>query len=111
MAGSFLEITVNDAEISALLQKLQAKLGDLTPVFRDLGEALQVSHRERLTRAVAPDGASWPDLSPKYRARKKKKLTRAQLKEREVRRRLRYITWLSSPKGTPMPPDTDDEAD
>ena len=72
MAGSFLEITVNDAEISALLQKLQAKLGDLTPVFRDLGEALQVSHRERLTRAVAPDGASWPDLSPKYRARKKK---------------------------------------
>lgn len=35
----------------------------------------------------------------KFRARKKKKMTRAQLKEREVRRRLRHIDWLNSPKG------------
>ncbi|CAN6621182.1 [NU+] prion formation protein 1 [Trichomonascus vanleenenianus] len=40
---------------------------------------------------------------------KKKKLTRNQLKEREVRRRQRYIDWLNSPKGTPRTPDTDDE--
>ncbi|KAL1981816.1 hypothetical protein VTN96DRAFT_2112 [Rasamsonia emersonii] len=45
----------------------------------------------------------------KFKAKKKKKLTRAQLKEREVRRRLRHIEWLNSPKGTPRPPDTDDE--
>lgn len=45
----------------------------------------------------------------KFKAAKKKKLTRAQLKEREVRRRLRHIEWLNSPKGTPHP-DTDDEA-
>ncbi|KAF2116749.1 P-loop containing nucleoside triphosphate hydrolase protein [Lophiotrema nucula] len=45
----------------------------------------------------------------KFRARKKKKMTRAQLKEREVRRRMRYIDWLNSPKGTPKPADTDDE--
>ncbi|KAA8892708.1 P-loop containing nucleoside triphosphate hydrolase protein [Sphaerosporella brunnea] len=42
---------------------------------------------------------------------KKKKLTRAQQKEREVRRRLRHIEWLNSPKGTPKPVDTDDEAE
>ncbi|OJJ43042.1 hypothetical protein ASPZODRAFT_75042 [Penicilliopsis zonata CBS 506.65] len=47
----------------------------------------------------------------KFRAKKKKKLTRAQIKEREVRRRLRHIEWLNSPKGTPKPVDTDDEAD
>ncbi len=46
----------------------------------------------------------------KFRAKKKKKMTRAQLKEREVRRRLRHIEWLNSPKGTPHPPDTDDDA-
>lgn len=46
----------------------------------------------------------------KFKSRKKKKLTRAQLKERDVRRRLRHIEWLNSPKGTPHPPDTDDEA-
>jgi elongation factor 3 len=45
----------------------------------------------------------------KFKAKKKKKMTRAQLKEREVRRRLRHIEWLNSPKGTPKPPDTDDE--
>jgi elongation factor 3 len=46
----------------------------------------------------------------KFRAKKKKKMTRAQLKEREVRRKLRHIEWLNTPKGTPKPPDTDDEA-
>lgn len=66
----------------------------------------------------------------KFKAKKKKKMTRAQMKEREVRRRLRHIEvwiiplffhflilvltdmfeqWLNSPKGTPHPPDTDDE--
>lgn len=35
----------------------------------------------------------------KFRARKKKKLTKKQLKEREARRRLRHIEWLNSPKG------------
>ncbi|KAJ6150925.1 hypothetical protein N7470_007519 [Penicillium chermesinum] len=46
----------------------------------------------------------------KFRAKKKKKMTRAQQKERETRRRLRHIEWLNSPKGTPKPVDTDDEA-
>ncbi|KAJ3525763.1 hypothetical protein NM208_g11500 [Fusarium decemcellulare] len=45
----------------------------------------------------------------KFRAKKKKKMTKKELKEREVRRRLRHIDWLNSPKGTPHPPDTDDE--
>ena len=45
----------------------------------------------------------------KFRAKKKKKMTRAQMKEREVRRRLRHIEWLNSAKGTPHPPDTDDD--
>ncbi|CAN9159330.1 unnamed protein product [Alternaria alternata] len=47
----------------------------------------------------------------KFRSRKKKKMTKKELKDREVRRRLRYIDWLNSPKGTPQPPNTDDEAE
>ncbi|KAI9786301.1 MAG: hypothetical protein M1816_008042 [Peltula sp. TS41687] len=47
----------------------------------------------------------------KFKAKKKKKkLTRNQVKEQEVRRKLRHIEWLNSPKGTPHPVDTDDEA-
>lgn len=40
---------------------------------------------------------------------RKKKLTRNEKKARDERRRLRHIEWLSSPKGTPKPQDTDDE--
>jgi len=43
----------------------------------------------------------------KFKSKKKKKPTRAQAKEAEVRRRLRHIEWLNSPKGTPHPPDSD----
>ncbi|KAI0385129.1 prion formation protein [Hypomontagnella monticulosa] len=45
----------------------------------------------------------------KFKAKKKRKKTKKELKEQEVRRRLRHIEWLNSPKGTPHPPDTDDE--
>ncbi|KAK6537806.1 hypothetical protein TWF694_010711 [Orbilia ellipsospora] len=53
-----------------------------------------------------------PSASLGFKAKKpkKKKLTRNEVKEREARRRLRHLEWLSSPKGTPKPVDTDDEA-
>lgn len=54
------------------MEQLQAKLGNLTPVFRDLGEALKISHRERFSRGVGPDGQPWPELSAGYRTTKKK---------------------------------------
>ncbi|KAF2708326.1 hypothetical protein K504DRAFT_456342 [Pleomassaria siparia CBS 279.74] len=69
--------------------------------------------------SAAPSTVGTPNMSEaegnkddmKFKSRKKKKMTRAQLKEREVRRRLRYIEWLNSPKGTPKYPDTDDDAE
>ncbi|PGH10533.1 hypothetical protein AJ80_07476 [Polytolypa hystricis UAMH7299] len=60
--------------------------------------------------SAANSGAEDAGGEMKFRAKKKKKMTRAQMKEREVRRRLRHIEWLNSPKGTPHPVDTDDEA-
>jgi elongation factor 3 len=56
--------------------------------------------------SAAPSTVGTPQLSDaegnkddmKFRAKKKKKMTRAQQKEREVRRRLRHIDWLNSPK-------------
>ncbi|CAK7234595.1 [NU+] prion formation protein 1 [Sporothrix curviconia] len=53
------------------------------------------------------DNAPAGDL--KFRAKKKRKKTKKDLKEQENRRRQREIVWLNSPKGTPKPPDTDDE--
>lgn len=40
---------------------------------------------------------------------RKKKMTRNDKKLQAERRRLRHIEWLSSPKGTPKPVDTDEE--
>ncbi|KAF9167703.1 hypothetical protein DFQ26_003491 [Actinomortierella ambigua] len=40
---------------------------------------------------------------------KKKKKTRAEQKAQEVRRRQRHLEWLSAPKGTPKPADTDSD--
>lgn len=72
MAGAqtVIDIDINDAEIQAELKKLAAKLGDLTPFFKDVGETLLNSTRERFRTQTAPDGAAWAALSPAYRARK-----------------------------------------
>ncbi len=72
MAGAFIEIRTEDSGIRDVLERLQAKLSDLTPVFRDIGEALLISHRERFDRGEAPDGTPWPELSPRYLRRKPK---------------------------------------
>jgi elongation factor 3 len=69
-----------------------------------------VSSAAASAAASAVNSGAEDNSDMKFKAKKKKKLTRAQMKEREVRRRLRHIEWLNSPKGTPHPPDTDDEA-
>ncbi|GAB7342042.1 hypothetical protein MBLNU457_g0328t2 [Dothideomycetes sp. NU457] len=67
------------------------------------------------TAGNTPSSSALPsdaeDKPLQFKAKKKKKMTRAQQKEREVRRKLRHIEWLNTPKGTPKPPDTDDEAE
>ena len=62
-----------------------------------------------MSSAVQSAVTSETDEPLKFKAMKKKKMTRAQQKEREVRRRLRHIEWLNSPKGTPHPVDSGDE--
>ena len=68
-----------------------------------------VSSNVSSANASAVNSGAEDNSEMKFKSKKKKKLTRAQMKEREVRRRLRHIEWLNSPKGTPHPPDTDDD--
>lgn len=84
-------------------------MGSSTPRSLASTSAMNSNAGSATGSAVNSEAEGGGDM--KFRARKKKKMTRAQLKEREVRRRLRHIDWLNSPKGTPKPPDTDDEAD
>lgn len=75
MAGASQSIHLeieNAAEVKAAFQELAARLADLTPVFRDIGEAMLNSTRARFSSQTAPDGSPWAALSPDYQARKKK---------------------------------------
>ncbi|MCC6135518.1 MAG: phage virion morphogenesis protein [Candidatus Contendobacter sp.] len=66
MAGASLDIELtisNAAEVKAAFESLQARLADLTPAFRDIGEALLNSTRQRFEDSVAPDGTPWKALS------------------------------------------------
>lgn len=74
MAGSSLDINLtisNAAAVEAAFRALDAALADLTPAFRDIGEALLNSTRERFSSQTAPDGTPWEALSPGYAQRKK----------------------------------------
>ena len=75
MAGAqnVIDVTVDDAELKAALKELAAKLNDLTPFFKDVGETLLNSTRERFRSQTDPEGRAWKDyapLSPAYAARK-----------------------------------------
>lgn len=71
-ASDLIRIDYDDAAVQQSLKKLLDKLGDLTPVFQDIGESLLISHRERFDRAISPDGIPWAELSPDYQKRKRR---------------------------------------
>lgn len=71
MAGAFLELNANTADITAALNRLSGKLGNMTPAFADIGEHLLNSTRKRFDSQTAPDGSAWKALSPDYRKHKK----------------------------------------
>ena len=72
MAGANQPIDIDDREIRDGLKALQDKLGNLTPFYQDIGEALLNSTRRRFETQTAPDGSPWAPLSPGYEKRKKK---------------------------------------
>lgn len=62
-----------------------------------------------LPSATNSDNETGSPADPNMPVVKKKKLTRKQLKDREERRRMRKLKWLSDSTGAPREPDTDTE--
>jgi phage virion morphogenesis protein len=67
-----LTISIDDAEIRKAIDRLYDRMSDLTPAMRDIGEYMLVATRDRFDSETAPDGSKWPELSPRYAARKAK---------------------------------------
>lgn len=74
--------------------------------FADETQSKEASPAPEPAKKRADDDDSPANIKVRTR---KKKMTRNDKKLQAERRRLRHIEWLSSPKGTPKPPDTDDE--
>ena len=70
MAGVTIRITLDDAELTAALDRLAAAGRDLRRPMRDIGEHLLNAARERFRTETAPDGTPWAPLTE---ATKKKK--------------------------------------
>lgn len=74
--------------------------------FEDGGNASAVGLAAKAASPSVDDDDSPANIKVKKRV---KRLTRNEKKLQVERRRLRYIAWLSSPKGTPKPVDSDEE--
>ncbi|MGV8987643.1 MAG: phage virion morphogenesis protein [Cypionkella sp.] len=64
-------IQINDAEVTAALERAIGAVSDLTPLMQSIGEILVVSTKARFGEGVAPDGSPWAPNSPVTLARKK----------------------------------------
>ena len=74
MAGARIEVTVDDAEARAALNRKLAAGSDMTPLMRDIGEHLLNSTRERFVAQKAPDGTPWAPLSETTKRRKRRNI-------------------------------------
>lgn len=66
-------IEINDAEITAALTRLAAKLTDMTPIMEQIGRGLVTSTKDRFGKGISPDGTAWTPNSAVTLARKKGK--------------------------------------
>lgn len=64
-------LTIDDTEIIAALQRLLDAAGDLTPVYKNIGEYEAEATKERFRTSQDPDGNPWKDLNELYAKTKK----------------------------------------
>ena len=59
-----IDITIDDRELKAALDRLQRSLSDMSPVMRDIGELLAERAKQRFGSSTGPDGKAWAPNAP-----------------------------------------------
>ena len=60
-------ITVQDTEVTALLQRLRNAVGNMQPIMQDIGEGIMERTKQRFVTSTAPDGGKWlPNAKSTY---------------------------------------------
>lgn len=88
MAGAFVDITVNETDIVERLRRIAGS--DRADALREIGEHLQLSHRERWPLARSPEGVPWAPLSETTKARKEKNVDKILVESGDLSETLRY---------------------
>ncbi|MCE5335252.1 MAG: phage virion morphogenesis protein [Desulfobacteraceae bacterium] len=73
MAGSLVELTVNDAEVRELFSRLASRCANPRPALAEIGEIIVESVQRNFEQHRAPVGAAWKPLSATYAKWKEKK--------------------------------------
>lgn len=75
MAGSTLrvDVSIDDKAIQRRLESLIKRGEDLSPLMVDIGEYLELAHRDRWDKEIAPDGSPWQPLADRTRQQKERK--------------------------------------
>jgi phage gpG-like protein len=63
-----IEVTTDTRAFDSSLQQLQKRMGDLRPVFKDLGAVLENKVRDRRETLTDPNGRRWAEWSEYTRA-------------------------------------------
>lgn len=59
-----IKIELDDREVREVLDRLQKRLSDLTPVMRDIGELIVERAKQRFETSTGPDGQEWARNAP-----------------------------------------------
>ena len=64
-----IRIDIDDRDVGQALQRLQRRVGDMTPAMEDIGELLIETTKERFKTSTAPDGRIVQQLFCKFPCR------------------------------------------
>lgn len=67
-----IKIDVDTSQVKALFDRLRTRMGDMTPVFKNIGEYMLRSTDNRFRYQKDPQNKDWASLTLKYRQRKEK---------------------------------------
>ncbi|HWO99768.1 MAG TPA: phage virion morphogenesis protein [Methylococcus sp.] len=69
-----IQITIDDREVRAALERLSHRLADLTPAMAGIATALHSESERQFEQEAGPEG-SWPELKPSTRRAREKRGT------------------------------------
>jgi phage virion morphogenesis protein len=88
MAGVNIRVRWDDRGVKTAFRNLGRQVDNLSPVFKDIGEALLRSVEGRFAAQVDPDGKRWKPLSA--RTKKRKRGNKILTERRRLRRSIVY---------------------